>query len=56
MLLSESEAIMKKLMGQILCWFGFHDFEVIDVIYEFGTKGVERDECQRCGVTRTRAL
>ena len=47
---------MKKLIGKILCWFGFHDFRVIDVNYEFATKGIEHDECKRCGVIRTRSL
>ncbi len=54
--LNESEANMKKLIGKLLCWLGFHDFRVIDVNYEFGTKGVERDECARCGVIRTRGI
>ena len=47
---------MKKLIGKILCWFGFHDFRVIDVNYEFATKGIEHDECNRFGVIRTRSL
>jgi len=47
---------MKKLVGKILCWLGFHDYRIVDVNYEFATRGVEHDECKRCGVTRTRSL
>ena len=53
---NESDAIMLKLIGRILCWLGFHDFRVVDVTFGFGTNGVERDECRRCGATRTRAV
>lgn len=47
---------MKDLIGKILCWFGFHDYRIIDVNYEFAAKGIERDECRRCGATRIRSL
>ena len=47
-------AQLSPMLGRILCWFGFHDFRVVNVTYGFGTDGVETDECRRCGVTRTR--
>ena len=53
-LLNESEASMLKLLGRFLCWLGFHDYRVVNVTYQFGTGGVEKDECRRCGTTRTR--
>ena len=43
-----------QLLGQILCWLGFHDFRVVDVTFGFGTDAVEKDVCRRCGATRTR--
>jgi len=45
---------LPRLLGRFLCWFGFHDYRVVNITYEFGTGGVEKDECRRCGVTRTR--
>jgi hypothetical protein len=45
---------LPPLLGRILCWLGFHDFRVVNVTFGFGTDGVEKDECRRCGVTRTR--
>ena len=53
---SEATDMIKLLLGRLLCWLGFHDFRVVDVTFEFGTSGVERDRCQRCGVTRTRSV
>ncbi len=57
-LLNESEATdmvkLPPLLGRILCWLGFHDFRVVNVTFQFGTEGVEKDVCRRCGVTRTR--
>lgn len=56
--LNESEATdmvkLPPLLGRILCWLGFHDYRVVDVTFEFGTDAVEKDECRRCGFTRTR--
>ena len=45
---------LPPLLGLILCWLGFHDYRVIDVIFEFGSDPVEKDQCRRCGATRTR--
>ena len=33
---------LPPLLGQLLCWLGFHDFPV------------EKDQCRRCGAIRTR--
>ena len=56
--LNESEATdmikLPPLLGQILYWLGFHDYRVVNVTFEFGTDAVEKDECRRCGVTKTR--
>ena len=41
-------------LGRILCWLGFHDYRVVNVTFEFGGDAVEKDECRRCGATRTR--
>ncbi len=46
---------LPPLLGRLLCWFGFHDFRVIDRAYEFGAGGgIEKVECRRCTVTMTR--
>ena len=45
---------LPPLLGRILCWLGFHDFRVVNVTFEFGTDALEKDECRRCGATRTR--
>ncbi len=45
---------LPPLLGRFLCWLGFHDFRVVDVTFEFGTDAIEKDECRRCGATRTR--
>ncbi|MCZ6488613.1 MAG: hypothetical protein O6703_10600 [Gammaproteobacteria bacterium] len=45
---------LPPLLGRILCWLGFHDYRVVSVTLGFGTGGVERDECRRCGTTVTR--
>ena len=45
---------LPPLVGRFLCWLGFHDFRVVDVTFEFGTDAIEKDECRRCGGTRTR--
>jgi len=43
------------LLGQVLCWLGFHDFRVIEKTFGFGDGGgVEKDECRRCGTIRVR--
>lgn len=59
-LLNESEAIdmvkLPPLLGRFLCWLGFHDFRIVSKTFGFGTEGVEKDECRRCGVTVTRKV
>jgi len=46
-----------RLLGFLLCRFGFHDFRVIDRTFEFGAGGgVEKVECRRCGTTMTRQI
>ena len=45
---------LPRWFGRILCWLGFHDFRVISTTFGFGTQGVERDECRRCGIRVTR--
>jgi len=47
---------LPPLLGRILCWLGLHDFRVVSKSFGFGTEGVERDECRRCGVTVTRKV
>ena len=46
---------LRRRVGQVLCWFGFHDLRVIEVITGFGVGGpVQRVECERCGRIMTR--
>jgi hypothetical protein len=45
---------LPPLLGRFLCWLGFHDFRVVNVTFGFGSDGVEKDECRRCGVIRIR--
>ncbi len=45
-----------KQLGRIFCWLGFHDYRVVNVTYEFGAGAVEKDQCRRCGATRTRIV
>ncbi len=41
---------MMKLFHRLLCFLGFHDFRVVEVIMGFGPSGaVEKVECRRCG-------
>ena len=45
------------IIGQLLCWLGFHDFRVIDRTFGFGAGGsVEKVECKQCGVMITRSV
>jgi len=44
----------KTLLGRILCWLGFHDFEVIRESFSFSGGGIETVECRRCGGRTTR--
>jgi hypothetical protein len=46
---------LAQLIGRLRCWFGYHDFRVIDKTFGFGEAGgVEKVECQRCGGVMTR--
>jgi hypothetical protein len=45
---------LPSLLGKLLCRLGFHDYRVVDVIFEFGADPVEKDQCRRCGAIRTR--
>ncbi|MFV2031956.1 MAG: hypothetical protein ACC663_05620 [Gammaproteobacteria bacterium] len=47
---------LPPLLAKLLCRLGFHDFRVISITFEFGTRGVEKVECKRCGVTMARHL
>ena len=48
---------LPPLLGHLLCWFGFHDFRVIDRAFEFGAGGgTEKVECRRCGATMARRI
>ncbi len=59
-LLNDSKAInmdkLPPLLGRFLCWLGFHDYRVISKTFEFGTSGVEKSECRRCGIYITRRV
>jgi hypothetical protein len=46
---------MMDLFRRLLCFLGFHDFRVVEVIMGFGPSGaVEKVECCRCGQLTTR--
>ena len=46
---------LPPLLGRLLCWFGFHDFRVVDRSFGFGAGGgTEKVECRKCGTTITR--
>jgi len=48
---------LPPLIDRVLCWFGFHDFRVIDRAFEFGARGgTEKVECRRCGATMARRV
>jgi hypothetical protein len=47
---------MLAILGRILCFFGVHDFELVDATFAFGAGGeVTRLQCRRCGLTTTRS-
>ena len=47
---------MPAILGRILCFFGAHDFELVDATFGFGAGGeVNRLRCRRCGLTTTRS-
>ncbi len=46
---------MPAILGRILCYFGMHDFRMIDTTFGFGPGGgVSKLQCTRCGQTTTR--
>ncbi len=46
---------MPTFLGRILCFFGLHDFQIIDATFGFGPGGeVARLQCRRCGYVTTR--
>ncbi len=46
---------LHKILGQLLCLVGFHDYHVISGTFGFGGAGnVEKIECRRCGYVTTR--
>ena len=47
-------ANLQKTFGRLLCLLGFHSFRLIEKAASFGSGGVEKIQCQRCGLTITR--
>lgn len=46
---------VRDMLGRILCYFGVHDFDVVDVTFGFGAGGsVAKMQCKRCGFVTTR--
>jgi hypothetical protein len=46
---------LPSLLGRFLCRLGFHDYRVLEIMFQFSSDGsIEKVECQRCGVTVTR--
>jgi hypothetical protein len=46
---------LPSLLGRFLCRLGFHDYRVLEIMFQFGSGGsIEKVECRRCGVTVTR--
>ncbi len=40
---------MPAILGRILCFFGLHDFRLVDATFGFGAGGeVTKLQCQRC--------
>ena len=52
--MSDKKTQLPPSIGRFLCWLGLHDFRVVSETFGFGTGGVEKVECRRCGVTVTR--
>ncbi len=43
------------LLGYLLCRLGFHDYRVLEVMFQFSSgSSIEKVECRRCGATITR--
>ena len=46
---------LKRVLGRLLCFLGFHAFHVTEVTFGFGADdSVEKLKCKRCGVVTTR--
>ena len=42
-------------LGQLLCWIGMHELDLIEMVGGFGVGGpVEKLRCKRCGKVTTR--
>ncbi len=54
--MAESRDRMLNWIYRLLCWFGFHDYRLIEVVGAFGASGqVQKVECRRCGYATTRS-
>ena len=54
--MEKSRDRMMNSIGRLLCWFGFHDYRLIEVVTAFGAGGqVQKVECRRCGYATTRS-
>ena len=52
----EPRLIAGNLIGRLLCLLGLHKYRLLEVTVAFGPAGVvEKVECERCGMTATRA-
>ncbi len=52
----ENRDKLPNWIGRLLCWFGLHDYRLIEVVGGFGAGGqVQKVECRRCGYTTTRS-
>ena len=46
---------MGAFLGRILCFFGLHDFQIVEATFAFGPGGeVTKVKCRRCGFATTR--
>ncbi len=41
-------------LGRLLCSLGYHRFRIVEKTGSFGTGGVEKVQCTRCGLIITR--
>ena len=47
---------MTEFLFRLLCWLGWHSYDVVDITFGFGSGGtVETVECRRCGCRTTRS-
>jgi hypothetical protein len=46
---------LTQSLERLMCWLGFHDFQVLEIMFGFGDAGdVEKVECRRCGLILSR--